>query len=175
MAVRGYGKMHAPADRPGAAHGGTDGLVRHSGHGVRYAGTVHTTRAMECGMSPSAGTVGDSYGNAMAESVNGAYETGLVRRREPLPGPRGSGAGDVPVGLVADSSGRTGPWATGHRRRWKSSTMQTKRHKPPHYKGGTKIRPLQSVFLQPNNRGTYHPIAGQVFTRNLLLEGFFHD
>lgn len=84
-----------------AAHGGTDGLVRHSGHGVRYAGTVHTTRAMECGMSPSAGTVGDSYGNAMAESVNGAYETGLVRRREPLPGPRGSGAGDVPVGLVA--------------------------------------------------------------------------
>ena len=35
-------------------------------------------------MSPSAGTVGDSCGNAMAESVNGAYETGLVRRREPF-------------------------------------------------------------------------------------------
>ncbi len=39
---------------------------------------------MEHGMPPSAGTVGDSYGNAMTESVNGAYKTELVWRRKPF-------------------------------------------------------------------------------------------
>ena len=36
------------------------------------------------GMPPSAGTVGDSYDNAMAESADGAYKTGLVWRRKPF-------------------------------------------------------------------------------------------
>ena len=40
--------------------------------------------AMECGMLPSTGTVGGSCGNAMAESVNGAYRTELVWRRKPF-------------------------------------------------------------------------------------------
>ncbi|WP_220389727.1 hypothetical protein, partial [Bifidobacterium adolescentis] len=40
-------------------------------------------------------------------------------------------------------SGFTSHWATGHRNRSKLSIMQTKRRKPPHYKGGTKIRPYQ--------------------------------
>lgn len=35
-------------------------------------------------MLPSAGTVGDSYDNAMAESADGAYKTGLVWRRKPF-------------------------------------------------------------------------------------------
>lgn len=43
-----------------------------------------TTRVGEFGMLPSAGTVGDSYDNAMAESVNGAYKTELVWRRKPF-------------------------------------------------------------------------------------------
>ena len=38
---------------------------------------------------------------------------------------------------------QSSPWATGHRRRWKPIIMQTKRRKPPHYKGGTKNRPYQ--------------------------------
>ena len=67
-----------------AAHGGTDGLVRHSDHGVQYISTVYTTRVGEHGMLPSTGTVGDSYDNAMAESVNGAYKTELVWRRKPF-------------------------------------------------------------------------------------------
>ena len=39
---------------------------------------------MEYGMLPSTGTVGDSRDNAMAESADGAYRTGLVRRRKPF-------------------------------------------------------------------------------------------
>ena len=45
--------------------------------GARYIGLVCTTRVGEFGMLPSAGTVGDSYDNAMAESADGAYKTGL--------------------------------------------------------------------------------------------------
>lgn len=67
-----------------ASHGGTDGLVHHSDHGARYIGLVYTTRVGEFGMLPSAGTVGDSYGNAMAESADGACKTGLVWRRKPF-------------------------------------------------------------------------------------------
>ena len=39
-------------------------------------------------MLPSTGTVGDPYGNAMAENADGAYRTGLVRRHEPFRDPR---------------------------------------------------------------------------------------
>ena len=67
-----------------ASHGGTDGLVHHSDHGARYISLVCTTRVGEFGMLPSAGTVGDSYDNAMAESADGAYKTELVWRRKPF-------------------------------------------------------------------------------------------
>ena len=61
-----------------ASHGGTDGLVHHSDHGARCISLVCTTRVGEFGMLPSAGTVGDSYDNAMAGSADGAYKTELV-------------------------------------------------------------------------------------------------
>ena len=67
-----------------ASHGGTDGLVHRSDHGARCIGLVCTTRVGEFGMLPSAGTVGDSYDNAMAESADGAYKTELVWRRKPF-------------------------------------------------------------------------------------------
>ena len=67
-----------------ASHGGADGLVCRSGHGARRIGLVYATGVGECGMPPPAGTAGDSYGNAMAEGADGAYRTGLVRRRKPF-------------------------------------------------------------------------------------------
>ena len=67
-----------------ASHGGTDGLVHHSDHGARCIGLVYTTGVGEFGMLPSAGTVGDSYGNAMAGSADGACKTELVWRRKPF-------------------------------------------------------------------------------------------
>lgn len=67
-----------------ASHGGTDGLVHRSDHGARCIGLVCTTGVGEFGMLPSAGTVGDSYDNAMAESADGACKTELVWRRKPF-------------------------------------------------------------------------------------------
>ena len=81
------------------------------------------------------------HGRVRQRSVQGRARLAAqaLRRSE------GFGTGDVPMGLVAGTrSDCTSPWATGHRKRWKPSIMRTKRHKPPHCKGGTKIRPLQS-------------------------------
>jgi putative transposase len=58
--------------------------VHHSDHGTQYTGTVYITRVGEHGMLPSTGMVGDSYDNATAESVNGAYKTELVWRLRPF-------------------------------------------------------------------------------------------
>ena len=62
-------------------------LTRHSGllqFGKTHISTVYTTQVREHGMLPSTGTVGDSYDNAMAESVNDTYKTELVWRRKPF-------------------------------------------------------------------------------------------
>ena len=66
------------------SHGGADGLAHRSGHGARRIGLVYATGVGECGMPPPTGTAGNPYGNAMAEGADGAYRTGLVRRRKPF-------------------------------------------------------------------------------------------
>ena len=77
-----------------ASHGGTDGLARHGDHGVGVpppGPRPPHARVMEYGMLPSTGTVGDSRDNAMAESADGAYRTGLVWRRKPFHDPKDLG------------------------------------------------------------------------------------
>ncbi|MBY6414810.1 transposase [Rhodococcus sp. BP-252] len=44
---------------------------------------TYTDRLIELGITPSVGTVGDSYDNALAESVNASFKTELIRRRGP--------------------------------------------------------------------------------------------
>jgi transposase InsO family protein len=61
----------------------TDGLVHHSDRGVQYLSIRYTERLAEAGIEPSVGSVGDSYDNAMAESVIGLYKTELIWRRGP--------------------------------------------------------------------------------------------
>ncbi len=51
------------------------GLVHHSDHGAQYVSIRYTERLAEAGIEPSVGSVGDSYDNALAESVNGLYKT----------------------------------------------------------------------------------------------------
>jgi putative transposase len=59
------------------------GLVHHADHGSNYLSLVYTGRIAELGATPSTGSVGDSFDNAMAEAVNGLYKTELIRRRGP--------------------------------------------------------------------------------------------
>ena len=57
------------------------GLVHHSDRGVQYLAIRYTERLAEAGVVNSVGSKGDSYDNALAETVNGLYKTELIRRR----------------------------------------------------------------------------------------------
>jgi putative transposase len=59
------------------------GLVHHSDRGVQYLSIRYTERLAEEGAVTSVGSKGDSYDNALAETVNGLFKTELIRRRGP--------------------------------------------------------------------------------------------
>ena len=61
----------------------TDTLVHHSDRGVQYLSICYTERLREAGIEPSVGSVGDSYDNALAETVIGLYKTEVIHRRGP--------------------------------------------------------------------------------------------
>jgi transposase InsO family protein len=65
------------------ARPGIDALVHHSDRGVQYLSIRYTERLAEAGIEPSVGTVGDSYDNALAETINGLYKTEVIRRNGP--------------------------------------------------------------------------------------------
>jgi putative transposase len=56
-----------------------DGLICHHDAGSQYTSIAYTDRLGELEAKPSIGTVGDSFDNAMAESVNALYKTELHR------------------------------------------------------------------------------------------------
>jgi transposase InsO family protein len=62
------------------------GLVHHSDRGVQYLSIRYTERLAEAGAVTSVGSRGDSYDNALAESVIGLYKTELIRPKGPWKG-----------------------------------------------------------------------------------------
>lgn len=61
----------------------TEGLVHHSDRGVQYLSIRYTERLAAARIAASVGSKGDSYDNALAESVNSLYKTELIYRRGP--------------------------------------------------------------------------------------------
>lgn len=59
------------------------GLTCHSDRGSQYVSIRYTERLLEAGIEPSVGSVGDSYDNALAETVIGLFKTEVIRRRGP--------------------------------------------------------------------------------------------
>lgn len=63
---------------------GEDGtLIHHSDRGSQYVSIRYSERLAEAGIEPSVGCRGDSYDNALAETINGLYKTELIHRRAP--------------------------------------------------------------------------------------------
>lgn len=60
-----------------------EGLVHHSDRGAQYLSITYTERLAEAGLVPSVGSVGESYDNALAESINGLYKAEVIHRRGP--------------------------------------------------------------------------------------------
>ena len=59
------------------------GLVHHSDRGSQYLSITYTERLAEAGIEPSVGSVGDSYDNALAETINGLFKAEVIWRRGP--------------------------------------------------------------------------------------------
>jgi transposase InsO family protein len=62
------------------------GLVHHSDRGSQYVSIKYTERLAEAGIEPSVGSVGDSYDNALAETVIGLFKAEVIHRRGPWRG-----------------------------------------------------------------------------------------
>ena len=60
-----------------------DALIHHSDRGSQYVSIRYTERLAEAGIEPSVGSKGDSYDNALAETINGLYKAELIHRRGP--------------------------------------------------------------------------------------------
>ena len=65
------------ARQPGRA----DNLIHHSDRGSQYVSIRYTERLAEAGVEPSVGSKGDSYDNALAETINGLYKAELIHRQ----------------------------------------------------------------------------------------------
>jgi len=65
------------------ARTGTAGLIHHSDRGSQYLSIRYAERLAEADISPSVGSVGDSYDNALAETVIGLYKTEVIHNRSP--------------------------------------------------------------------------------------------
>ena len=60
------------------AHGMLGGLTHHSDRGSQYLSLCYSARVGEAGVKASVGTTGDSYDNALAESIIGLYKTEVI-------------------------------------------------------------------------------------------------
>jgi len=58
-------------------------LVHHSDRGSQYVSIRYSERLAEAGIEPSVGSTGDSYDNALAETINGLYKAEIIHRRGP--------------------------------------------------------------------------------------------
>ncbi|WP_208279910.1 IS3 family transposase [Massilia oculi] len=61
----------------------SDELIHHSDRGSQYVSIRYSERLAEAGVEPSVGSKGDSYDNALAETINGLYKAELIHRRAP--------------------------------------------------------------------------------------------
>jgi putative transposase len=59
------------------------GLIHHSDKGSQYVSIRYSERLSQAGIEPSVGSTGDSYDNALAETIHGLYKTELVRKKGP--------------------------------------------------------------------------------------------
>jgi len=60
---------------------GQDALIHHSDRGAQYVSIRYTQRLADAGIEPSVGSVGDSYDNALAETIHGLYKAEVIHRR----------------------------------------------------------------------------------------------
>jgi putative transposase len=121
-----------------------DGLVHHSDRGSQYLSIRYTERLAEASAVTSVGSRGDSYDNALAETIIGLYKTELIRRRGPG---RASTTSNTPPW-----SGWTGSTTGGS---WSPSATSRRASSKPH----STERRTPATLLDSSNRASDEPGA----------------
>ena len=65
------------------ARSDTERLIHHSDRGCQYLSIKYSEKLSEAGIEPSVGSVGDSYDNALAETINGLFKAEVIWRKGP--------------------------------------------------------------------------------------------
>ena len=108
-------------------------LIHHSDRGSQYLSMRYTERLADAGIAPSVGSRGDSYDNALAESVIGLYKTEVIQRRGPWRHAGGRRIRDAGLGrLVQSPAACSSRSATCHPRSTKSVIMRRLRWPDSH-------------------------------------------
>jgi putative transposase len=84
-------------------------LIHHSDRGVQYLSIKYTEHLEEAEIDPSVGSIGDSYDNAMAETINGLYKAEVIEHEGPWQGKKRRRICHAQMGLLVQS--RTSFWA----------------------------------------------------------------
>jgi putative transposase len=150
-----------------------DRLVHHSDRGVQYLSIRYTERLAEAGLEPSVGSKGDSYDNALAESVIGLFKTEVIRRRGPgegsktLNSPLSSGCGGSIIIAFWSRS------ATFPRSSTKRITTVSSRATPPSRHSRKPVsEKLGAVHLKEIHDALF---VGRSICHALFLNGTSHD
>ena len=76
-------KTRSERRRPTIAYTPPATVLRRPNESTQYVSIRYTERLAEAGIEPSVGSVGDSYDNALAETINGLYQAEVIHRRGP--------------------------------------------------------------------------------------------
>lgn len=101
-----------------------DGLTHHSDRGVQYLSVRYTERLAEAGIEGSVGSTGDSYDDALAESLIGLYKTEVIRHRGPSAVSTKSNTLPWNGSTGSTIDGCWNRMVTGHRSNWNSNMMK---------------------------------------------------
>ena len=139
------------------------GVIAHSDESTQNTSVAHTERLAEIHALASIGSIGDSYDNAMAESVNGLYKNELIRRQGPWRNAEHVELERSPTSIGSTTAGCTANLATSHQPNSSTTTTLEPGHniKPQHPPGpDAKDRPIQhdAPAIQPRDSLTAYPI-----------------
>ena len=98
-------------------------LIHHSDRGVQYLSIRYTERLSEAGITPSVGSVGDSYDNALAETVIGLFKTEVIRPQGPWKNVEAVEFATLTWSIGSTTAACSNPSATDHPRRKRTSTI----------------------------------------------------
>ena len=135
-----------------------DGLVHHSDRGVQYLSIRYTDRLAEAGIEASVGSIGDSYDNALAETINGLYKAEGHPAERPVAQPRGGRVRDARVGRLVQQP----PAARADREHPAGRIRSDVRSDPrePHHGGRTQLtespeNPRRFTSMASRRRGPF--------------------